>query len=284
MQASAWREVRKIDAHVHVVLSEREGTDLRCNPPGAMLGTMEEQNVDRAVVLPINYPDYFPLEPEERGDWLRANNERQAAIARASDGRLIGFADCAIDGAYGHPKRGVEELTRAVRDLGLAGLKIHASNLKTSVDDPRLLPWIDAACDLDVPIVFHSNPTGFDPDFHGTAPSRIYRAVFGKDAAYVIAHMGGVSFLEVLAGGGYVDLSGTLLRIGQFFDPAAVAGMLRSIGIDRLLFATDFPIYPYEAYYAVLDRLDLSEEEIAQIAYRNAERMLSGRPPAANGE
>ena len=276
---SRWRSVRKIDAHVHVVLHQREDTDLRFNPPDAMLRTMDEQNVEHAVVLPVNYPEYFPLEPDERADWLRSSNERQAAIARDSGNRLIGFADCAIDGKYGHPTRGVEELRRAVADLDLAGLKIHGSNLKTSVDDPRLLPWIDAASDLGVPIVFHSNPSGYDPDFHGTAPSRIYKAVFGRNATFVIAHMGGVSFFEILAGGGYVDLSGALLTVGQFFDPPATARLLRAIGINRLLFATDFPCYPYEAYYEVLDALDLDDDEIERIAHRNAKRMLSAQPP-----
>jgi len=276
---SRWRDVRKIDAHVHVVLHDREGTRLRFNPPDEMLEAMDYHGVERAVVLPINYPEYFPLDGEEQADWLRSNNERHAAMVRASDGRLMAFADCAIDGKHGHPFRGVEELRRAVGELGLAGLKIHASNLKTSVDDPRLIPWIDEAAKLGIPVVFHSSPSGYDPDFHGCAPSRIYKAVFGRDLAYVIAHMGGVSFFETMVGGGYVDLSGALLQIGSFFDPVGLGRVLRAIGIQRLLFATDFPVYPYEAYYAVLDALDFTDDEVEHIAYKNAERMLSGQSP-----
>ena len=281
---SRWREIRKIDAHVHVVLHQREDTDLTFNPPDAMLRTMDAHHVERAVVLPINHPDYFPLDGEARGDWLRANNERQAEIGGGSDGRLVPFADCAIDGKYVRPSRGVAELRRAVSELGLKGLKIHASNLKTGVDDPRFLPWIDAAAGLGVPVVFHSNPTGHDPDFHGSAPSRIYRAVYGRDLAYVIAHMGGVSFFEVFAGGGYVDLSGTLPVIGRIFGAEGTEQFLRVLGVDRLLFATDFPIYPYDAYYGILDAMELSDDEIERIAFGNAERMLAGLPPAEPSE
>ena len=281
---SRWREIPKIDAHTHVVLHERENTDLVLNPSDAMLRTMDEHSVERAVVLPINHSEYFPLEGAEHADWLRANNEQQAGIARKSEGRLVAFADCAIDGKYNRPTRRVEELARAVEELGLAGLKIHASNLKTRVDDPRLLPWIDAAAGLSVPIVFHSNPTGYDPDFHGSAPSRIYKAVFGRDVTYVIAHMGGVSFFEVFAGGGYVDLSGTLPVIGRIFGSEGVEQFLRSLGIERLLFATDYPVYPYEAYYEVLDAMSLAGDEIEKIAYANAERMLSGLPPVDPAE
>ncbi len=280
---SRWREIRKIDAHVHVVLHQREDTDLTFNPPDAMLRTMDAHHVERAVVLPINHPDYFPLDGEARGDWLRANNERQAEIGGGSDGRLVPFADCAIDGKYVRPSRGVAELRRAVSELGLKGLKIHASNLKTRADDPRLLPWIDAAAGFSLPIVFHSSPTGYDPDFHGSGPSRIYRAVFGRDVTYVIAHMGGVSFFEVFCGGGYVDLSGTLPVIGRIFGPAGTGQFLRALGIERLLFATDYPVYRYETYYEILDGLDLTAVEIEKIAHANAERMLQGLPPVDSG-
>lgn len=277
---SRWREIRKIDAHVHVVLHQREDTDLTFNPPEAMLRTMDAHNVERAVVLPINHPDYFPLDDEQRTDWLQANNQLQAELMVQSGSRFAAFADCRIDGKYVRPARGVTELRRAVSELGLKGLKIHASNLKTGVDDPRFLPWIDAAAGLGVPVVFHSNPTGHDPDFHGSAPSRIYKAVYGRDLTYVIAHMGGVSFFEVFAGDGYVDLSGALPVIGRIFGVEGTEQFLRSLGIDRLLFATDYPVYPYEAYYEILDRLAFSDEETSRIAHANAERMLAGLPPA----
>lgn len=277
--STRWKDIRKIDAHAHVVLHERVGTDLVLNRPDDFLRMMDEHRVERAVVVPINYPTYFPWSAESGGDWLRANNDVQAEIARTADGRLVAFADCAIDGAYGHPARGVAELERAIRELGLAGLKIHASNLKTSADDPRILPWIDKAADLGVPVIFHSNPSGYDPDFYGSAPSRIYRAVYGRTVTYVIAHMGGVSFFECMAGGGYVDVSGSLLTLGRMLGPPAVASLLRAIGVHRVLFATDYPIHPYEAYYEILDAMDLSDSEAEGIAHRNAKRMLNGLPP-----
>ena len=277
--STRWKDIRKIDAHAHVVLHERVGTDLVPNSSEDFLRVMDEHHVERAVVVPINYPAYFPRSEETHTDWLRVNNDMQAEIAREAGGRFAAFADCAIDGAYGHPTRGVAELERAIRDLGLAGLKIHASNLKTRADDPRILPWIDRAAALDVPVIFHSNPSGDDPDFHGSAPASIYRAVYGRDVAYVIAHMGGVSFLECMAGGGYVDISGTLLTLGRILGVQSVASLLRMIGVHRVLFATDYPIYPYEAYYEILDAMELSDWEIERIAYRNAERMLQGLPP-----
>jgi predicted TIM-barrel fold metal-dependent hydrolase len=279
MPAGRWRDVRKIDAHAHVVLHDRDKTELVFNPPDAMLRAMDEQNVERAVVVPINYPEYFPLEGEERVDWLRANNERQAEIARGSDGRLICFADCAIDGTYGHPSRCTEVFEHAIRELKLAGLKIHAYNLRVPVSDTRLRTWIEGAARLDVPVIFHSNPCGHAPDFHGSAPSEIYRAVYGCNVTYTIAHLGGVTFYETTVGGGYVDISWTLLWLAELHGPAFCERLMRRIGIQRILFATDYPACSYKKYYEVLDEMAFTDEEIERIAYGNAERMLRGLPP-----
>lgn len=276
---SRWREIRKIDAHVHVVLHRRENTDLTFNPPEAMLRTMDVHNVERAVVLPINHPEYFPLDDEQRGDWLRANNESQANLLHESGGRFAAFADCRIDGPYARTDALAEETRRAIRDLGLRGVKIHPYNLNVEASDPRLEPLIDEAARQRVPIVFHGNPSAYAAAFHGSAPSRVYAAMLDKGECFTIAHLGGVTFLETLAGGGYVDVSASLLWLADLYGIPFCERLFRRIGVDRILFATDAPIYPYEAYYEVLDAMGLNDDEIERIAYANAERMLTGLPP-----
>jgi hypothetical protein len=281
---SCWREVPKIDFHVHIVLHERENTDLTLNTSEMMLEAMEENNVERAVVLPINYPDYFPLTDDERKDWLCANNERQAGLMEQGQGRLIAFADCALDGPYLQEDAGAVELTRAIEELGLRGLKVHPSNLKVSADDPRLRPYLLAAERLGVPIVFHANPSAYDPDFYGATPGRVYRAMYGLSDRFVVAHLGGAAFIEILSGRGYVDLSGGLLQICELFGVEFAERLLRRIGLERLLFATDYPIFPYERYFQILDRMNFSDEEIEQIAYHNAEVLLEGSKQGGGSE
>ena len=276
---SRWRHVRKIDAHTHVVLHERKNTDLVLNPPDAVLRTMDAHNVERAVVLPINHPDYYPLDEGQRADWLRSNNDIQADLMRDSGGRFVSFADCRIDGPYAQAEASAGEVRRAIGELGLRGVKIHPYNLNVKASDPGLAPVIDAAERQHVPIVFHATPSAYAAEFHGSAPSRVYGAMLGKSACFVMAHLGGVSFLETLAGGGYVDVSCTLLWLADLYGLPFCERLFRRIGIDRLLFATDFPICPYEAYYEVLDAMHFSDSEIDRIAYANAERMLSGLPP-----
>ena len=56
-------------------------------------------------------------------------------------------------------------------------------------------------------------------------------------------------------------------------DPLALRFCVDKVGIDRVMWAID---YPYQAAPAVmfLDKAPLSDEERQQIAYRNAERIF----------
>ncbi len=274
--ASRWRSIPKIDAHAHVVLHQREGTDLILNPPEQMLQTMREYNVTKAVVLPINFAQYFPLPPAQQNDWLRANNQMQAQLMSESNGRFIAFADCRLDDRMQDPQ---EAIVHAVQGLGLRGLKIHPYNLKVPADDDRLRPWYRVATTLQVPIIVHSNPTAYDPTFDGSAPSRIYEALLGHNEGVTVAHMGGIRFLETMVGFGYVDTSYTLIQLADLYGVAFCERLLRQIGIDRVLFGTDSPICTYEQYEPIFDAMTLSQTELEKIAYLNAQRMLSGRPP-----
>lgn len=282
MAKSHWREVPKIDFHAHVVLHEREDTDLKLNTLEMMQSAMEENNVERAVILPINYSGYFPLSGDEGKDWLKANNDRQAKLMRESGGKFIAFADCALDDIYMGSWKVAAELERSIEKLGLQGLKIHPSNLKVAADDLRLFPVVKKATELKIPIVIHSYPTAFDPLFDLSAPERIFRLIWavGLDPEerppFIVAHMGGVRFLEMIVGGGYVDISGTLLDICELYGVEFAERLLRKIGLERVLFGTDYPIFPYERYFEVLDRMSFTDEEIERIAYKNAAKLLKG--------
>jgi len=276
--AHRWRSIPKIDVHAHVVLHQRENTDLILNRPEQMIEMMGEHNVKQAVVLPINFPQYFPLQPEQQ-DWLRVNNEIQSRLMAESNDRFIAFADCRIDGEYEDSERVREELAYAVDSLGLRGLKIHPYNLKAPATDDRLQPWYKAACDMALPLTVHSNPTGYDPTFHGSAPSAIYRALLDHCQGVTVAHLGGISFLETIVGFGYVDVSYTLLMLADLYGIPFCQRLLRRIGIDRILFGTDIPVCTYADYEPVFDAMTFTSEELEKIAFRNAERMLSGLSP-----
>ena len=130
-----------------------------------------------------------------------------------------------------------------------------------------------------LPLTVHSNPTGYDPTFHGSAPSAIYRALLDHCQGATVAHLGGISFLETIVGFGYVDVSYALIMLADLYGIPFCERLLRQIGIDRILFDTDIPICGYADYEPIFDAMVLSPDDLEKIAFRNAERMLSGLSP-----
>jgi predicted TIM-barrel fold metal-dependent hydrolase len=275
MPESKWHEVPKIDFHTHIVLHERPESDLPLNLPDDMLATMDSHHIERAVILPINWSEYFPLTPDERADWLAANNDRQAALATASGGQFVAYADLALGDVYS-PHRAASELARAAGKLGLRGLKIHPTDLGVPVDDLRFVPILRQAADLGLPVMVHSYPSDSGPSYDYSAPHRVARmAVAFPDVVWIIAHLGGVRFLDVIPIETYVDISGMLLGVCDLYGVAFAERLLRRIGLERVLFGTDYPVFAYERYYAVLDQMHFTDDELERIAYHNAAGILS---------
>ena len=50
--------------------------------------------------------------------------------------------------------------------------------------------------------------------------------------------------------------------------------MIRAHGVDKFLFASDFPMWDHEGELERFNRLDLTEEEREMIFHKNAERLL----------
>lgn len=65
-----------------------------------------------------------------------------------------------------------------------------------------------------------------------------------------------------------------MLCISDLFGIELCERLLHQIGLERILFGTDYPVYPYERYFEVLDRMNFTNEELEQIAYRNAAKLL----------
>ncbi len=71
-----------------------------------------------------------------------------------------------------------------------------------------------------------------------------------------------------------MDISGALLHLADLLGVELCERLLRGIGLGRVLFGSDYPIYPYRRYFEVLDRMGFSDEEIEGIAHTNAARLL----------
>lgn len=101
------------------------------------------------------------------------------------------------------------------------------------------------------------------------------------DLKLIVSHMGAFQWERLLPLACYVDLSAILPDYARRYGVEGTNALLRKFGPKRLLFATDFPasrsLRPeeiYTVYCGILDQMDFTPEEAAEIAYENAVALL----------
>lgn len=170
-------------------------------------------------------------------------NEIHAKLAKKHPGKLIPFLG--ID-----PRRtGALELFRvSLEEWGMRGLKLHpASGFLPS--DPACLPFFELAGQKGVPVLLHTGPTATPLLSNTTQP--VYLDSVAADfpnTTIIMAHAGRCWWPEALEiafckPNIMLELSmwqWTFLRDEQEFV-SAIAKMKATIGVERLLFGSDFP-------------------------------------------
>ncbi|MEE0955448.1 MAG: amidohydrolase family protein [Eubacterium sp.] len=196
-----------------------------------------------------------------------------------------------------------------LKEAGIPGIKIHPAYQGKNLDDPSMMRIIDVASDLEMIVVTHA---GMDIGIyeHNYADTRMILHVLEevRPCKFVLAHMGGwAGWLTVEK-----DLAGapcwfdTAFSLGDItpYDPAnkpdylryegdlaeAEAGkqgpillhqmsdqdfvrLCRKHGTDHILFATDSPWADQSEYVEKIQGMPFTEEEKAQIFYKNAEQL-----------
>lgn len=275
-----WKKRKKIDGHVHLLPEEnlcwKRQEDPDCwgmAEESRFLQIMEEYNVERAVLVPINDPGTYYSDPDETNAWL-------GRMMNKHPGRMLPFADVVNAGGYFH-EMSPYWLERAVTEFGLKGLKLHPSNLGMDADSLDMVPVLRKAAELDVPVMIHSYPYGRQK-YDACEPSRIHNlAKIFPDVSFIISHMGGYRWMDALGGREYVDISTFLPELVNLYGIRQANRILRNFGPDRLIFATDWPqVYlcrpdtVYQTYCDILDQMDFTEEECERIAYGNLAELL----------
>ncbi len=179
--------------------------------------------------------------------------------------RLIGF------GAM-HPDFGdIEGETERIISLGLKGIKLHSDFQKFNIDDKRAYPIYEAA-EGRLPILFHVG----DPRYDYSSPERLLNIVkqFPRLTA-IGAHFAGWSCwqkgAELFAHSRiYTDCSSSLYALSS--DEAAK--IIRMIGVERVMWGTDYPMWDAKEELTRFDRLPLNDAEKERILYKNSEELL----------
>lgn len=162
------------------------------------------------------------------------------------------------------------ELER-IEQLGLRGLKLHPDSQQFFVDDKRMYPVYDYLQGR-LPLLVHCGDYRFDYDH----PRRVRKILDDFPRLELIAaHFGGWSVFDVAVEylqdkNCYMDCSSSIMFIGR----RRALELIRLYGSHRLVFGSDYPMWNPAVELSVLEGLGLTAQELDDMLYRNAERIL----------
>ena len=205
---------------------------------GQILEEMDEAGVARAVILGQD----THATPNAAFKNYTLRNDEIAKLAGRSGDRLVPFAG--VDPNSG--REAVSELKRAVKKLGMRGLKVHGSANSVYLNDRGMMyPLYEFCQEAGIPILFHTGTTGLgdckikysktellDEDCQDFPDLRVIMAHFGwpwPEVAMAIALRNSNVF---------IDVSVWKPR----YIPQSVLPYLNGILQDRFIFGNDYPM------------------------------------------
>ncbi len=203
-----------------------------------LLDEMAEAGVEAAVIL--GQDTHATRNPAFKSYTIR--NDEIARMASKSGGKLVAFAG--VDPNAG--REAVSELKRAVKELGMSGLKVHSSANSVYLNDRRLMYPIYEFCqEAGIPILFHTGTTGLgDCEIRFSKPELLDEVCQSfPDLKVVMAHFGWpwpeVALAIALRNPNvFIDVSGWKPK----YIPQSILPYLNGILQDRFLFGTDYPM------------------------------------------
>lgn len=259
-------------------------------------------------VLSLTSPGVEQLDPAKGTALARQINDELFEIVESHPDRFVGFAALAPN----DPEAAADELERAIKDLGLRGWKTHSNYGGTYLDDREYWPILEKAESLDVPIYLHPTvpaippmrkygfalagaPFGFGIEASMCMMRLIYSGVFDKypGLKIILGHLGeGLPFLSQRIDFAYErpwfdpdarpDLErkpSDYLRENVFvttsgnYFPAAFMCAYESMGIDRILLATDYPYEDSSECMHFLEELPVTPTDREKIYSKNADQL-----------
>ena len=290
-----------IDFHTHahptaatgIAFQERWGwvNPPRNGTPEELLPLMDQAGVATTMIVP-----WMPAQDLVR-ERMAEHNETEAVARDAVLASWSALNRWAVEMVGRYPGRllclvGVDpilmsgdELDREVRQglaAGACGLKITPSFFGATASDARVLPVFQLAQEHGVFVLSESGAFGRDGNTAWGHPKHfedVLRAF--PDVDIQLAHLGGgaedeVARLTALYPNLFADTSMRLDGLGQpgEWTPDEAVQWFRRIGIERVLYGTNYPMADPVEYVRILQSLPLTEEERRRIGWENAQGIL----------
>jgi 2,3-dihydroxybenzoate decarboxylase len=270
---------------------------------------MDEAGIDMQVIS-HGAPSAQKLPAEGAAALVRGVNDRLAAACAANPKRFAAFAALPSN----DPKTAADELERAVTKLGMKGAMMHGLSDGVFLDGQRFWPIYERAEKLDVPIYFHPGlpdarvseiyygdyakdfpmvvraAWGYTVETATTAIRMVLSGVFDRHPKLkvILGHLGEtlpflvwrvdqavsrpgaarkISFRDIFCGNFWITTS------GNFSSPALMC-CVQEMGVDRILFAVDWPFVANPPGVDWMATVPLCDEDKAKILSGNVQRLL----------
>lgn len=292
-----------VDAHAHtyataeIGIQAMGGTSL-CGLTGTipeLLEVMKQGQIARTVMvnqlpvgdmleaaysrLPSNLTEKERRETEAKiAETMIGRFQRRNAwtceVARANPS-LIPFINVdPIMGADGMRK----EITERVHQ-GARGLKLHPPSQRLYPNDRRLWPMYETAIELGLPVISHSGAFAY-PIVYGQPKYFAEVLESFPKLTLVLAHLGGGFWEETVAlSQRYPNVSFDCCQTldesykEHSLSDAELVSLIQKLGVDRVMFGSDFPWYNPIKNYQRLLRLSLTPTENRALLSENAIRI-----------
>ncbi|MEE8109499.1 MAG: amidohydrolase family protein [bacterium] len=225
-----------------------------------------------AVLLALDCESNFGTPP--------VSNDHVAAAVRKHPDVFMGFGS--VDPWKG--KRALQEVDR-IRDLGLIGMKFHASEQAFYANDQRFYPLWEKCAERGLPSLFHMGMCGIGAGAPGGLGLKLKyvrpipylddMAADFPELTIIGAHPAWPWQDEMLAvamhkANVYIDLSGWSPK---YFPPSLVRYTNFALG-DKVLFGSDYPVLTPERWMKDFQDAGFKKELHPKIFRENAKRLL----------
>lgn len=261
-----------IDIHAHIALTGEDAINSRHAVGAAgLMAAVGRDGVVRAGAIVI-----------ARRDETARTAERNDAVLAAADesgGFLVPVVSV-------HPHDGAAALTELDRVAGLGArvVKLHPNTQSFDVADDEVAAVARRAGERGMAVLFDA----YSPFDANQVGKFLTLAIAAAQTKLILAHFNGPRFAELLAfevvarypwwpGNVYHDLSATaeLLADGPYAEH--LRWVVRKVGVDRVLYGSDWPLCDPAAALAAVRSLGFTAEEERQILHDTAAALLDGR-------
>jgi uncharacterized protein len=261
-----------IDVHVHLNNYHESTRRPTAENVQELVAKMDEVGVDHAVVITSYKIDMDRPSAEEIVDLL-ADTKRMTVVEGLR--------------WRGEQRTDLFSLEERIRDGLVKGVKLYPGYDHYPINDPSLETVFRIAAKHDVPVMIHTGDT-----YSKTAKVRMAHpllvddiAVDYPDVRFVMCHLGNPWFqdaAEVLYKNDnvFADISG--LTLGEFsydferYVAMRLKDMITYMGDPgkQLMYGTDWPLVRMKPYVKLLHELQLTEEQLENVAWRTAARLF----------